>query len=181
MHSAIDPDAVPEGYEIPKPQTKKIEGGSVSSYPLTKTGLDRQIRPSIAIGEKVAVFSLVPSQAGRLLAERKLETGAALAGFNKPLAGAAAADVARLVEAIKPWAVYLVRYGAALQRDGEVDADVPLDAASESPEVREIREHVVALLDAAKAFRATAAETTVDGEATVTHWRNEIRDLPAAK
>jgi hypothetical protein len=68
-----------------------------------------------------------------------------------------------------------------LQRDGQVDADAPLTTDAETPEVKEIREHVAVVLDAAKAFRASAAETTVSAEATVTHWRNEIRDLPAAK
>ena len=177
----MDPDSVPEGYQPPEPEKTKIEGGSAWSYALTGAGLDAQIRPGIAIGEKAAVFSILPGQAGRLLAEKKLETGAALADFAKPLAGAAAADVPRIIDAVKPWAVYLIRYGTVLQRDGQVDADAPLTTDAETPEVKEIREHVAVVLDAAKAFRASAAETTVSAEATVTHWRNEIRDLPAAK
>lgn len=177
----MDPDSVPEGYQPPEPEKTKIEGGSAWSYALTGSGLDEQIRPGIAIGEKAAVFSSLPGQAGRLLAEKKLETGAGLADFAKPLAGAAAADVPRIIDAIKPWAVYLIRYANVMQREGQVDPDAPLNADTETPEVKEIREHVSVVLDAAKAFRATAAETTVNAEATVTHWRNEIRDLPAAK
>lgn len=177
----MDPDSVPEGYQPPEPEKTKIEGGSAWSYALTGAGLDEQIRPGIAIGEKAAVVSILPGQAGRLLAEKKLETGAALADFAKPLAGAAAADVPRIIDALKPWAVYLIRYGTVLQREGQVDADAPLTPDTETPEVKEIREHVAVVLDAAKAFRASAAETTVSAEATVTHWRNEIRDLPAAK
>lgn len=177
----MDPDSVPEGYQPPAPEKTKIEGGSAWSYALTGAGLDEQIRPGIAIGEKTAVFSLLPGQAGRLLGERKLETGVGLADFAKPLAGAAAADVPRIIDSLKPWVVYLIRYAAVLQRDGQVDSDAPLNADVETPEVKEIREHVAVVLEAAKAFRGSAAETTVNPEATVTHWRNAIRDLPAAK
>ena len=176
----IDPDAVPADYEIPEPEKTKLDGGSVWSYALTGAGLDEQLRPAVAIGDKAAVFSLVPAQAGRFLAEKKLETGTSLADFGKPLA-AAAADVPRIVDAIRPWVVYLIRYAGVTQHEGEVDPDRALDADVETPEVKEIREHVAVILDAVKVFRGSVAETTVNAEATVTHWRNEIRDLPAAK
>jgi hypothetical protein len=86
-----------------------------------------------------------------------------------------------IIDAITPWVGYLVRYGIALQRDGEVDADRPLDGADDAPEVKEILEHAAVILEAAKVLRGTTAETEQTPEATVTRWRNEIRDLPAPK
>lgn len=177
----MDPDAVPEGYQIPEPEKKKIDGGSVWSYALPQSGLDEQVRPAIAVGDKAAAFSLVPAHAARLLAESKLETGAGRIDAAKRLAGAAAADVPGIIDAIKPWVGYLVRYGIALQRDGEVDADRPLDGADDAPEVKEVLEHAAVILEAAKVLRGTTAETEQTPEATVTRWRNEIRDLPAPK
>jgi hypothetical protein len=38
---------------------------------------------------------------------------------------------------------------------------------------------VAVVLEAAKCFRAATAETSITDEATVTHWRNVIRDMPA--
>jgi hypothetical protein len=175
----MDPDALPPGYEVPEPEKSKVEAGSIWTFALAGAGLDEQVRPAIGIGEKAAVFSLVPKQAGRLLADTKLETGSQLATFEEPLAGAAALDFAGLVDAIRPWVVYVTRYGCALQRDGRVEADETLTADDETAEAKEALEHVAVVLEVAKCLRAATAETTITDEAKVTHWRNVIRDLPA--
>ena len=176
---AMDPNAVPEGYEVPEPEKAKVDAGSIWSFALPESGLDEQLRPAIGVGEKAAVFSLAPAQAGRLLAAGRIETGSQLATFEEPLAGAAALDFAGLVEAIRPWVVYVTRYGCAQQRDGRVDADEELSAEDETAEAKEALEHVAVALEVAKCFRAATAETAIVDEATVTHWRNVIRDMPA--
>jgi hypothetical protein len=177
----LDGDAVPEDYQVPEPEKGKVEAGSVWSFPLAKSGLDAQVRPAIGIGADAAVFSLVPKQASRLLAGARLETGSQLAAFDEPLAGAAAVDVAGLVDAVAPWIVYLTRYGCVFQQEGGVEADAKLSAADETPEAKEALAHVAVVLEAAKCLRTAVAETTMVDEATVTHWRNVIRDMPAAK
>ena len=177
----LDAEAVPEGYQVPEPEKGKVEAGSVWSFPLAKSGLDGQVRPAIGIGADSAVFSLVPKQAGRLLAGARLETGAQLASFDEPLAGAAAVDIAGLVDAVTPWITYLTRYGCVHQRDGEVESDEELSAEDETPEAKEALAHVAVVLEAAKCLRAAVAETTMVDEATVTHWRNVIRDMPPRK
>ena len=178
---AFDADAVPEGYEVPEPEKAKVEAGAVWSFPLAKTGIDAQVRPAIGVGTEAAVFSLVPKQADRLLADARLETGSQLSTFEEPLASAAAVDFAGLVEAAEPWIVYLTRYGCARQRDGDVDADEELSAEDETAEAKEALEHVAVVLEAAKCLRAAVAETTISDDATVTHWRNVIRDMPPRK
>jgi hypothetical protein len=176
---AMDPNAVPAGYEVPEPEKAKVGAGSIWSFALPESGLDEQLRPAIGVGEEAAVFSLVPAQAGRLLAAGRIETGSQLATFEEPLAGAAALDFAGLVDAIRPWVVYVTRYGCAQQRDGRVDADEELSAEDETAEAKEALEHVAVALEVAKCFRAATAETAIVDEATVTHWRNVIRDMPA--
>lgn len=173
------PDAVPAGYEVPEPEKAKVSAGSIWSFALPQSGLDEQLRPAIGVGDKAAVFSLVPAQAGRLLAAGRIETGSQLATFEEPLAGAAAVDFAGLVDALRPWIVYVTRYGCVQQRDGRVDADEELTAEDETAEAKEALAHVAVVLEVAKCFRAATAETSITEEATVTHWRNVIRDLPA--
>jgi hypothetical protein len=173
------PDAVPAGYEVPEPEKAKVAAGSIWSFALPESGLDEQLRPAIGVGDKAAVFALVPAQAGRLLAAGRLETGSQLATFEEPLAGAAALDFAGLVDAVRPWVVYLTRYGCVQQRDGRVDADEELAAEDETAEAREALAHVTVALEVVKCLRAATAETSITDEATVTHWRNVIRDLPA--
>ncbi len=174
----FDPDSVPAGYEVPAPMKTKVEGGSVWSFAIPDAGLDKELAPAIAVGDKAAVFSLVPAQAGRMLVERKLETGAALATFREPLAGAAALDFPALVDAIEPWIVYFTRYGCVQQRDGEVDPDAELSKADENDKATEALEHVKVALEAARCLKAAVVETAPRDGATVTHWRNLIRDLP---
>jgi len=175
----IDPDAIPAGYEIPQPVKRKLEGGTVWTFPLSASGLDDQIQPAIVVGDDLAAFTLVPGQASRLLAKNDLTTAAGLGAFGEPAAGAAAVDWSRLVDAVEPWILYLTRYGSVQQREGRVDPSLELGPGTETPEVSEALEHVDVVLDVARCLRAAAATTTLRQGALVTHWRNQIRDLPA--
>lgn len=175
----ISPEGVPAEYRIPDPEKAKLDKGTVWSWKLEKSGIDDQVRPAIAVGEDVAVFSLVPKQAGRLLAESRLETGSQLSKFEEPLAGAAALDFAGVVDAIQPWIVYLTRYGCVRQKEGSVDADADLTAEVETEQAREALKATRVACEAIKSLRAAVAEVATTPDATVTHWRNVIRDMPA--
>lgn len=175
----VSPDGVPADYRIPDPEKSKLDKGSVWSWKLDKSGIDEQVRPAIAVGEDVAVLSLVPKQAGRLLAESRLETGSQLSKFEEPLAGAAALDFAGVVDAIQPWIVYLTRYGCVQQKEGRVDADADLTADVETEQAREALKATAVVCEALKSLRAAVAEVATTPDATVTHWRNVIRDIPA--
>jgi hypothetical protein len=174
----IDPDAVPPAYEIPEPEREKVAGGSVWTFAIPDAGLDEQVKPTIAVGDQAVVFSLVPSQAARMLTAKPLETGARLADIGQPLAGLAAADVPALVDTIEPWVVYLTRYGSVQQREGWVDDELELSADDETEEASEALEHVSVVFEVARCLRGAAVEATARDGATVSHWRNEIRDLP---
>ena len=175
---AMEPDAVPDGYEVPEPEKAKVAAGSVWSFALPETGIDEQVRPAVGVGEDAAVFSLVPKQAARLLAETRLETGSQLSRFEEPLAGATALDFAGVVDAIRPWIVYVTRYGCVQQRDGLVEADEELSAEDENVAAKEALRHVSVVLEAIQCLRAAVGETTLTDDAAVTHWRNVIRDMP---
>lgn len=175
----IDPDLIPANYQIPEPVKQKLDQGTVWSFPLSGSGLDGQIQPAIVVGDEMAAFTLVPGQAARLLAKKPLVTAASLAEFDAPAAGVAAIEWSRLVDAIEPWVIYFTRYGSVQQREGEVDPSLELTIGTETPEVSEALEHVDVVLQVARCLRATAATTSAQDGALVTHWRNEIRDLPA--
>jgi hypothetical protein len=175
----MSPDAVPAGYRVPDPERSKAEGGTVWSFALPGSGVDEQIRPSIGVGEKAAVFSLAPNQAARMLVATKLETGSGLSTFEEPLAGAAVLDFAGLVDAIAPWVAYGARYACVSEREsGQVDPDEELGADDENEQAKEALQHAAVVTEAIKCFRAAVAETSFIDDAAVTHWRNVIRDLP---
>ena len=175
----ISPDALPAEYSVPEPVKAKVEGGVLWSYPLTNSGLDEKVQPSIGVGEGAAVLSLVPKQAGRLLVKTRLETGSQLAKFEEPLVGAAALDFAGLIDAIQPWVVYLTRYGCVQQREGSVDPDSELGPDDENEQAKDALAQARVVFEAIKTLRVAVAETAMQSDAMVTHWRNVIRDMPA--
>ena len=175
----INPDAVPAEYSVPEPVKTKVEGGALWSYPLTNSGLDEKVQPSIGVGENAAVLSLVPKQAGRLLVKTRLETGSQLGKFEEPLVGAAALDFAGLIDAIQPWVVYLTRYGCVQDREGNVDPESELGPDDENEQAKDALAQAKVVFEAIKTLRVAVAETAMQSDAMVTHWRNVIRDMPA--
>lgn len=175
----MNPDAVPAEYSVPEPVKTKVEGGTLWSFPMANSGLDDKVQPSIGVGDDVAVLSLVPKQAGRLLVQTRLETGSQLSKFEEPLVGAAALDFAGLVDAIQPWVVYLTRYGCAQQRDGSVDPESELGPDDENEQAKDALAQAKVVFEVIKSLRVAVAETSMQSDAMVTHWRNVIRDMPA--
>ena len=176
---SLNPESFPGEARLPEPAREKVEGGSLWTFALGNSGVDEQIRPSIAISDEVAVFSLAPKQASRLLLPEAQKTGTPLARFDEPLAGAAALDVAGLVDAIEPWILYASRMAVLQQRNGFVDSETVIGPDIEDGQLKDILGSVRTVLDALRCIRVAVADTATRSDATVTHWRNLIRDAPA--
>ena len=178
---ALNPDALPDGYRIPEPSKSKVDGGALWTFALPNAGLDDQIEPTIGIGEDVAVFSLLPKQASRMLLRQPQETGATLSRFGEPLSVAAAADGPGLIDLIEPWIEYAVRVGVLQQRNGFVDNDSTIGPEDDDDRMRDILRQTGVVFEALRCIRVTVAEATTRSDATVVHWQNVIRDLPAER
>jgi hypothetical protein len=174
-----NPSAIPAGYSIPDPVESSVADGTVWSFPIPQAGLAEEIAPAIGLGKNVAVFSLVPGQAGRLLTAADLETASALGGFDGPLGAAAAADVPAMIDVLESWLVYAARYTSVQQREGMVDADVELSASDESPMIAPFFEQFQVVLEACRCLKAGVAEQTIEDGVTITRWKNLIEDMPA--
>ena len=177
----LNPESVPEGYRIPEPSKSKIDGGALWTFAVPQAGLDDQIEPTIGIGEDVAVFSLLPKQATRMLVRTTQSTGSELSGFVEPGGAAAAADVAGFVDLLEPWVEYIARVGVLQQRNGFVDGNATIGPDGDDDRMRDILLHTGVVLDAMRCLRVTVGEASTRSDATVTHWRNVIRDLPAER
>ena len=176
----MDGNTVPENYKIPEPEKTKIANGTVWSFNIDKSGIDSQIQPAIAVTTNAAIFSLVPKQAERLLAQATLETGSEISDFQMPLAAAATLDFSGVIDFIEPWFIYGARYVSVQQQNGEVDSSLELDADTEEGMVRDVLQQSPVVFDALRTLRAATAETTRKSDAWVTHWKNVIRDIPAS-
>lgn len=175
----IGKPAVPAGYRIPDPEQRDVTGGKLWNFALPESGLDEQIQMSIGVGEKVAVFSLVPAQAERLLTATSLETARGLTAFDSPLAAAAALDWAGLIDAIEPWIIFGARCGAVQNKGERLDPDSTIGPEVETEVNKKDLAQVGTILNVLRCLKSAAAETSVEGEATVTRWQNQISDLPA--
>lgn len=176
----MDGNTVPKNYKIPEPEKTKIANGTVWSFNIDKSGIDSQIQPAIAVTTNAAIFSLVPKQAERLLAQATLETGSEISDFQMPLAAAATLDFSGVIDFIEPWFIYVARYVSVQQQNGEVDSSLELDADTEEGMVRDVLQQSPVVFDALRTLRAATAETTRKSDAWVTHWKNVIRDIPAS-
>jgi len=177
----LNPDSLPDGYRIPEPAKSKVEGGALWTFALPNAGLDEQIEPTIGIGDDVAVFSLLPKQASRMLLRTPQTTGAELSRFGEPLAISAAGDGAGMMDLIEPWVEYVARIAVLQQRNGFVDNDATIGPDGDDDRMRDILRQAGVVIDALRCIRVTVAEAATRPDATVIHWRNVIRDLPAER
>jgi hypothetical protein len=173
-----DPDAIPADYKIPAPQKREAASGSIWSFAIPDAGLDERIAPAIGLGKEVAVFTLVPGQAERILSDTPLEICRELSRFDAKLAAAAALDVPAIIDLLEPWAIYAARYAAVTMRDGSVDPDFELTEDDETEEIRKNLAQAKVFLDVCRCLRAAVAEQSEESGAMVTRWRNVIEDLP---
>lgn len=163
---------------LPRPEKSATPVGEVWTFPVPELGLDGQIAPTIAFGEKVVVFSLVGSQARRLVKSTPLEAGAAGAGFDRPLAAAAVFDSAGTVAALEPWVDYAVRCWSAARRGDTVDGRLTVSVADHTEESKGLLAEMTTVLRVLQSLRVVTAATEVSPDATVTHWHNVIEDIP---
>ncbi len=169
-------DKIPSEYRIPDPEEKDTKGGSLWTFALPESGLDKQIQLSIGVGKNAAVFSFTPDQAERILTSSPLQ----LEGdFSENLAAVAVLDWVAFANAIEPWATYVIRCGGVQQEEGRLDPDSTIGPDSETDEVTDALEQLATIFSVFRCLKSATAKTSIEEDATVTRWQNRIEDLPA--
>lgn len=154
------PEAV---LKLPKPKVTNSADGEMASYPLpAEWGVDRQVAPTFALSNKVAVITSSAAEAQRLLQPTPLAAGGVLADAKRPRAMAVVCNWAATVDAATPWVEFaLEQAGGALGEQQKM-----------------ISEQVRSVLEVLKVFRSATSERYLDGGVVVEHARAEFRDLP---
>ncbi len=169
-----DPEAIPEDYEIPDPETESTSAGTVYTWSLNELELDDQIALCGGVSDAIAVFATSPALAERVLEENTLEsTGEALADGEEPRALVAGIDFAGLVDAAAPWVHYAIRASAI------DEAELSQDPEDDPQQVQDIASQVQSGLEILKCFRGAWAETSEDEGVWVTHSVAVFEDLEA--
>jgi hypothetical protein len=156
---------LPEGIQIPEPQTTEDSDRTIYSFTLPdKWGVDEKIEPNIGISDKVAVFSASRGHTERLLRATPFSIGGELGNGERPLAGAVWFHWAALVEAAAPWADFVAQ-AVMLSQD--------VEEAQRKP----IADQVHTVLDVLKALRSISDESYFENGALVNHTLTEVHDV----
>ncbi|MCY2973506.1 MAG: hypothetical protein NTW52_02440 [Planctomycetota bacterium] len=102
-----DPDAVPAGYEIPRPVESKAAGGVQFTYPIpADCPVPESMAPHAFFTENFMVSSFSTKQTQSLITMQKSNIANPLLNSESPKASAAYINLGRLSQLALPWIVY---------------------------------------------------------------------------
>ena len=153
---------------MPKPESKKLTGGTIYYWPLPPVGQDKQVQPSVGLSNRLFAFSLSLQHTERLLAKTPLAIEGGPLADHRPALSAVVVDFAGFVGAIRPW-VEKFALPMALEQ-------MP-DTAPPGLGKKDIPAQVKTVLDVISCLKTYASVTYKEGDATVTHSELVIRDL----
>jgi hypothetical protein len=153
---------------LPKPESKKVAGGTVYFWPLPPAGQDKQVQPNFGLASRLYAVSLSTKHTERLLTSTPLTIGGGPLNDTRPALAAAVVDFGGFVKAIRPW-IEQVALPMALEQ-------MP-DNAPPGVGKKDIPAQVKTMLDVLGCLRTYTSVTYKEGAATVTHSELVIRDL----
>jgi hypothetical protein len=163
----VFPEAnLPPQLEIPAPQTKEVEGGTLYHYPLEGTPLDKQFQPMFGIGKDVLIFACGQDHVLRLLAKKplKLTEGPLASRLEKPLASGFYLDFPALIDGLAPW----VELGVS---------QVLKENVKDKQMVEDSMKSLATVLKVLKCIKVTSSATFIEGNVRVTHSETVVKDI----
>jgi hypothetical protein len=157
----------PEG-GLPKPQSKKVSGGTVYFWPLPPVGQDQQVQPNLGLSDTLLAAGLSVTHTERLLAKTPLTTDGGPLTEKRPALGIVVVDFAGFVGAVRPW---VEQFAVPLALEHMPDKTPPGISKGDIPD------QVRTVFDVLGCLRKYTSVTYREGTATVTHSELVIRDL----
>ncbi len=192
--SELSGEELPPGFEVPSPKIREVSAGKIYSFPLPEmAGIDKQIAPSAGLDDSVAVLTISPALAKRLLTKTPLQREGPLRRADQPLCAATVLNFAACVDAVRPWIDWAIRMNLS---DGEqaqeiagtvlLDAEaalgvvqvVALAQVEDTPQVKQILDQVHKALEIVQVIRGYRSVTYRENGATVTHGELRLADRP---
>jgi hypothetical protein len=175
----MNPEEAPD-FELRKPQTRDIEGGTLHVYPLPEEwGVDSQVAPNGGLTDSAAAISMLPATTERLLRPAPLSADTPL-DLNRPAGTVVHFELHKLVGAIRPWIDYGLDVAMGnLKSEDEENADEG-SPAEQSPMMLQlgfIVPQVQQFLDVASALRSISSVTYQEDDLWVTHSEMHFEDL----
>jgi hypothetical protein len=165
----LNPEAIPEGFQIPDPQARTAGEGQVYWYPVPKSSdfqVDPQLQPAAGLSKNVAVISTSIKQVERMLAATPLATKSDVIAARKTAGSALYFDFPGLVDTVRPWAELAVAHHASESDDENAEA-----------QAKAIIEQIGTGAEILKCYRGTTSVTYIEDGATVTRRESVFEDL----
>lgn len=103
----IDPDAVAEGFAVPRPESRSNPAGQNFFYPLPKEiGIPESILPQSLFAKDFAYFTYSGPQLTSILKPTPLTDTSSFIKEHKSIAAVMYVDFGRIFAQFKPWAIY---------------------------------------------------------------------------
>ncbi len=160
-------------FEIPPPETRPLQNGTMYYYNLPPVGLDPQILPNAALSQHVLALTLSPRQSEAILSRTplKVEHGLLADAATRPLAMAAYFNWPALLNAARPWVHFGVR--AAIKQSANENG-----SKMGAEQIKSIMSQVDTVLDILKVLRNVQSVSYFEGKMLVTHTVTTVRDIP---
>lgn len=159
----VDPNAIPESYQIPRPLEEKVGAATRYYYaelvdPVPLDGF----KPQLLVSDQALVLGYSDRQVTDMLESKELTTRPAWLTNDTPVAAVTYVDFAGMVSAARPW----IKYGLTF-------SDVPLDQPlATAPVPVPTGNDLLQIWDCFKSLGKSAGTMTVGGSAepTVLRW-----------
>ena len=99
----VQPDSVPEGYAVPRPQLEEMAGATRFYYEEFSQGSLAGFEPQVIVSNDTVVIGYSARHVLDLIQEKALAARPAWLAPDMPLASMSIADMAGIVRAVSPW------------------------------------------------------------------------------
>jgi hypothetical protein len=170
-------DAAPDNVQevkIPAAESAKGKLGVYYYYNIPEeAGVDKQVVPTLGVGERVAAFTMSRAHARRLISVRNLKVkDGPLA--RKDLVALCYFDWPGFVDLVTPW----IEFGVRMNFESRTAAG---EGEAGKPKLKDVLETIRVVADVFKAFQNFSAGSYLEDGVLVTHHRTIIQDRPGTE
>lgn len=131
----LDPNSVPEGYSIPRPEKVTEKSGIKYGYPIPEDcPVPADLMPHVLLSEDLLVMGYSKATTNLLADGSPLEVGKPVFSSDSKLASASYIDIGRIFKSFGPWVRYAVKQsGIDLEQELVPQSELPLNGTNITP------------------------------------------------
>lgn len=131
----LDPNSVPEGYSIPRPEKVTEKSGIKYGYPIPEDcPVPADLMPHVLLSEDLLVIGYSKATTNLLADGSPLEVGKPVFSSDSKLASASYIDIGRMFKSFGPWVRYAVKQsGIDLEQELVPQSELPVNGTNITP------------------------------------------------